>query len=225
MAGVFSYVMRERALHSRGRARASYNMISWFYDALTFSEESLRELGLRQLDVREGDAVLEVGCGTGGSLVKLAKRAGRAYGIDISDGMCRRAQNRIWSSGVGSNAGVVLGDAAMLPFMGASFDRVFMCFTLELFNDPDMRAVLSECGRVLRPEGRICVVAMAKSEKENFMSKLYGAAHALYPDYVDCRPIDAGGALEGAGFEVIDTKKASTFGLPVNVVTAIKRPC
>jgi ubiquinone/menaquinone biosynthesis C-methylase UbiE len=224
MAGMFSYVMRVGALYSRGRARASYNKMSWFYDALTFFEEGLRAPGLEQLDVRKGDVVLEVGCGTGGSLVKLAKRAGRAYGIDISDGMCRRAQNKIWSGGVRSNAGVVLGDAAMLPLMGASFDRVFMCFTLELFNDPDMRAVLSECSRVLKPGGRICVVAMANSEKENFMSKLYGAAHALYPDYVDCRPIDAGGALEGAGFEVIDTIKASTFWLPVDVVTAVKRP-
>jgi ubiquinone/menaquinone biosynthesis C-methylase UbiE len=214
--------MYDGVRHSRGRARASYNRMSGWYDALTFAEEGMRERGLGQLGIRTGDVVLEVGCGTGRSLVNLANCAGRAYGIDLSDGMCRRAYKKISGNDHLSNASVVCGDAAWLPFMGSSFDRVFMCFTLELFDVSDMGAVLNECGRVLRAGGRICVVAMAKEEKENLMSALYGRAHALFPHYVDCRPINAGEALKSAGFKGIETIKDSTFGLPVEIVTATK---
>jgi demethylmenaquinone methyltransferase/2-methoxy-6-polyprenyl-1,4-benzoquinol methylase len=222
MAGEFLYVMSDGVRHSRGVARASYNRMSWWYDALTFAEEGLKERGVRQLGAGRGDVVLEIGCGTGHSLMGLANCAGMAYGIDLSDGMCRRANDKISSNGARSNAGIVLGDAVGLPFKGSSFDGVFICFTLELFDAPEMGAVLNECGRVLRAGGRICVVAMAKGEKDNLMTMLYGRAHALFPHYVDCRPIDAGGALKRAGFKDIDTIKASTFGLPIDIVTAAK---
>jgi hypothetical protein len=62
---------------------------------------------------------------------------------------------------------------------------------------------------------------MAKGEKDNLMTVVYGRVHALFPLYMDCHPINAGEALKDAGFGVIDTIKASTFGLPVEIVAAV----
>ncbi len=210
--------MEEKMRHSRHQARASYNRMSRLYDLLTFSEDRLRELGLQKLGVKKGELFLEIGCGTGRTLTSLS---GRAYGIDISDRMCRLAYGKLRNKAL-SNTGVICGDAARLPFSDAAFDCIFLCFTLELFDDPDAHGVLRECYRALRGSGRMCVVAMAKEEKTGLMSRLYGRAHDAFPNYIDCRPIVAAEMLMDAGFKNVDVTKASAFGLPVEIVTASK---
>lgn len=90
-----------------------------------------------------GRDVLEVGCGTGLILGRLAPHAASAWGMDLSPGMLGLAQRR------GLN--VVLGSATQLPFADASFDLV--CSFKVLAHVPDIRAALSEIARVTRPGG------------------------------------------------------------------------
>ena len=56
-----------------------------------------------------------------------------------------------------------------------------MSFTLELFGPQEIPVVLSECWRVLRERGRICVVAMSRLGKRNLMTRLYGWANQWFP--------------------------------------------
>lgn len=93
----------------------------------------------------DGRDVLEVGCGTGLILGRVAQRAATAWGIDLSPGMLATARQR------GLN--VVLGSATQLPFADASFDLV--CSFKVLAHVPDIRAALSEIARVTRPGGRM----------------------------------------------------------------------
>lgn len=213
-----------RVTRSREEARASYDRLSRWYDLLAGrSERRCIERGLQALRVREGETVLEIGPGTGHALVALAKAAGRSgevWGLDLSAGMLRIAWSRVSKAGMSERVRLVCGDALTLPFPAGSFDAAFLGFTLELFDTPEIPLVLGKCRRVLRPGGRIGVVALDKEERDRPMVRLYEWAHRAFPRAADCRPILVRPVLEEAGFRIAGQAGMSMWGLPVAVVTA-----
>jgi demethylmenaquinone methyltransferase/2-methoxy-6-polyprenyl-1,4-benzoquinol methylase len=215
-----------RVTRSKQEARASYDRMSRWYDILSGRYESkYREAGLRKLGAGEREVVLEVGFGTGHCILALAQAVGdkgKVYGIDISEGMCNISLSRMEKSGLSERVELHCGDATQLPFKSNCFDAVFMSFALELFDTPEIPAVLNECHRVLKDDGRICIVAMSKKAKDGMIVKLYEWFHDRLPNYVDCRPIYTRKALEGAGFGISDVTEMSMWGLPVEIVLAIK---
>lgn len=104
----------------------------------------------------EGDAALDVGCGTGGDVVALAARvgpSGRTVGLDFSATMIAEAQRRAADERV--TAEFVQGDAHHLDFSNSSFDGCRAERLLQHARDP--RAVLAEMVRVAKPGGRVVV--------------------------------------------------------------------
>lgn len=216
-----------RVTRSKESARASYNRMSRFYDSLAgASERKFVETGTEKLGVKPGERVLEIGFGTGHALVSLARAAGeegKVYGIDISEGMLAVAQRRTEKAKLKDRVELAQGDAAHLSYLDNFFDAVFMAFTLELFDTPEIPIVLSECRRVLKKDGRLCVVAISKKGKDNLMMKLYACAHKRFPVYVDCRPIFARQTVEDAGFRILDTGIMTMWGLPVEILLGVKQ--
>lgn len=212
------------ATRSKQDARQAYNRLSAWYDLLAApSERKARELGLRLLDVHEGEVVLEVGSGTGHAVVSLARCVaphGRVCAVDISEGMILRTRSRARQHGVDQLASFFLGDGARLPLKPDGIDAVFVSFTLELFDTPEIPMVLQECRRVLHPGGRISVVALGKRDQDGLVAHAYEWAHRRFPSLIDCRPIFTGRELEASGFLVVQAHSLSMWGLPVDVVLA-----
>jgi demethylmenaquinone methyltransferase/2-methoxy-6-polyprenyl-1,4-benzoquinol methylase len=216
-----------RVPRSKEAAKSSYDRLSRWYDVLAGgSENRLTKIGLQKLKVKEGEIVLEIGFGTGHALVALTHlvgQSGKVYGIDLSEGMLQVARDRINKAGLLARVELRCGDAVRLPFDADFFDAIFMSFTLELFDTPEIPTVLGECYRVLRDGGRMSVVAMSKKEQLNWPTRLYEWTHKVWPNYVDCRPIPVLQVLQEAGFKVVDSIGLSVWGLPVDVIVVMKQ--
>ncbi|MEW6231340.1 MAG: methyltransferase domain-containing protein [Chloroflexota bacterium] len=215
-----------RVTRSKEQAKRSYDKISRWYDLLVSPfERAYRIAGLQKLNVKEGEIVLEIGFGSGHCILALAEsvgNSGKVYGIDISERMCNITRSKLKKAGLSERVKIRCGDAAKLPFEENLFDAVFMSFTLELFDSPEIPIVLHECQRALHSGGRICVVAMSKRGKAGVTERVYEWAHRQFPNLVDCRPILVQKALEDAGFQILDVTEKSMLGLPGEIVVAKK---
>jgi ubiquinone/menaquinone biosynthesis C-methylase UbiE len=213
-----------RVIRTKVEAKVSYDKMSGFYDLLAgIAEKNIKEAGLQKLTVKNGEVVLEIGYGTGQSIIALAKMvgvSGKVCGIDLSEGMYRVAKSKVEKARSLERVDLICGDAAELPYDENSFNAIFTSFTLELFDTPEIPIILQQCRRVLYPGGRICVVVMAKRKESNLMVTLYEWVHEKFPRYADCRPIYAQKALVENGFDIESVTEMSLFGLPVDIILA-----
>ncbi|PKO05773.1 MAG: 2-heptaprenyl-1,4-naphthoquinone methyltransferase [Chloroflexi bacterium HGW-Chloroflexi-3] len=206
---------------SKQQARSAYNKLSRWYDLVAGDfERKPRNAAIYQLDPGIGESILEIGCGTGQAIVKMAEFVGRSskiYGIDISTGMLDIAQSRAKKTGQSNRVTLLCGDGTWLPFYNGSFDGILISFTLELFDTPEIPQVLAECKRCLRTGGRISVVGLSRKHP-NFMTGLYEWFHSKFPQFFDCRPIFVQQSLESAGFKIISANDLSMMGLKGELV-------
>jgi ubiquinone/menaquinone biosynthesis C-methylase UbiE len=115
-----------------------------------------------------GARVLEVGCGTGLILERLARVARSAKGIDLSPGMLERAKAR--------GLDVVQGTATELPFADESFDLV--CSFKVLAHVPDIGLALQEMARVTAPGGHV-VAEFYNPWSLRYLAKRLGGPQAI----------------------------------------------
>ena len=110
---------------------------------------------------RIGGRILEVGVGTGISLPEYS-RTSRLVGVDLSEPMLRKAQERVAEFGLTNVESLAVMDAERLAFPDDSFDVVVAQYVVTTVPNPE--ATLDEFARVLKPGGEIVLVSRVGAE-------------------------------------------------------------
>jgi ubiquinone/menaquinone biosynthesis C-methylase UbiE len=125
--------------------------------------------------LNESHQILDAGCGAGRFAVSIAGRSGHVTGVDISEGMVRRANQIAGHFGI-SNATFSVADIRALPFADDTFDIVICANVLCFMKDAE--TAVAELIRVLHPEGQLVLLNPSESLNPWSMQK-YCEQHAL----------------------------------------------
>ena len=131
--------------------------------------DTVEEAQLRMLDrcfalVNAGSATsaLDVGCGHGGTAVRLARVFGcEVLGITISSKQAHIARESAYKAHVEKLTNFVVDDAEMFPFAAAEFDLVWAMESTEHFSDK--AAFINRAASALKPGGRFLIAAWTGS--------------------------------------------------------------
>jgi demethylmenaquinone methyltransferase/2-methoxy-6-polyprenyl-1,4-benzoquinol methylase len=211
--------MPERQLTSRSVQRL-YDVLAPRYDWISFYEARSKQLALDCLELAPGQAVLEVGSGTGKNLSEVQARVqsqGLATGIDLSFTMLQVARKRKVEA-------LVQAAGAWLPFPADSFDRLLCTYVLDLVALADLLLWLVEFRRVLKPGGR--VVLLSLTEGVDLFSKglvaVWKLAYRVSPVACGgCRPLQLSGLVSQAGFTRVERQVVVQAGVPSELLVAI----
>jgi 27-O-demethylrifamycin SV methyltransferase len=122
-------------------------------EPLEVATHALTELLCRTADIEAGDVVLDVGCGTGAPACHLARLGAIVTGITTSPAGVTSAQARAAAEGLTDRATFMVGDGEANGLPESSFDVAWVLESSHLMRDRE--ALMAECGRVLRPAGRL----------------------------------------------------------------------
>jgi FAD/FMN-containing dehydrogenase/trans-aconitate methyltransferase len=150
-----------------------------------------------------GTRLLDVGCGSGLTLVLAQERGAIPAGLDISPGLLGIARERLPAAVLRE------GDMEFLPFDDDSFDAVTGVNAFQFAGDP--RQALREAARVTRPGGRVVASLFAAPERSQGTA-VHEAMSALIPPeraadhapYALSAPGNLEAALADAGLRVTD---------------------
>lgn len=154
---------------TRSRSCATtYGASARWYDLISAEPvyRAGRRIGLDQLDLRPGDLVLDLGCGTGLNFAGVCSRigpTGKLVGVDASADMLAQARRRVersrWTNVELIHAdATALAPADVLAVTGRPVDAALSTYALSLM--PRWPRAWSTLLAVTRPGGRLCVVDM-----------------------------------------------------------------
>lgn len=168
----------------------------------------LAPLFVEFVGVRDGERLLDVGCGTGALSSTLASmtRAAEIVGIDPSAAFIQAARNQIADPRVT----IELGDAQNLPYADASFDRCLALLIVSFV--PDAPKAAKEMRRVTKSGGVVATAMWDGSRANELQHCLWDAAIAIDPtvkppaersgSYGSAEALS--GLLKGAGLSEIE---------------------
>lgn len=133
-----------------------YDFTANLYYLLGFREWAYRKKAVAALDLKPGDTVVEIGCGTGLNFSLLQRAvgdAGKITGVDLTEAMLDAARRRIERKGW-SNVELVRCDAADYDFP-VGINGILSTFALTLC--PDYDGVIRRGAQALAPGGRFVI--------------------------------------------------------------------
>lgn len=149
---------KEQAEHWSGASGDTWVAKQPMFDALM---APVLDLLMAHAELRSGMRVIDIGCGTGASLLAAAQAVGpEGYvaGLDVSAPMLGLARERVAEAGA-SQIECVLGDAQVHAFATGACDHVISRFGVMFFSDPV--AAFANIRSSLRPKGCLTFVCWA----------------------------------------------------------------
>ncbi|MFL6733423.1 MAG: class I SAM-dependent methyltransferase [Sphingomicrobium sp.] len=140
-------------------------------------EQRYRDRVLQLVGLADGQAVLDVGCGTGTLAIsarRIAGFSGCVAAIDASPEMIARAKTKAMNAGAAID--FRQGTAQELPFADASFDVVLSTTVIHCLPETLRAASFEEMARVLKPGGRLLLIDFGGSAESKH--SLFGHLHA-----------------------------------------------
>ena len=200
-----------------------YARVARVYDLWAAATESrARARTLELAGIRDGESILEVAVGTGGTFAEVlrANPTGANVGIDLTPEMLARARSKAVRVGVPFTLAV--GNAGALDLPDGGFDLVLNAYMFDLLPEEDFGRVLGEMRRVLKPGGRLVVTNMARGRRP--LHRIYEAIYRLRPSLLGgCRGVTLRPHLEAAGFEVSHEEYLAQLGFPTEILVARRR--
>jgi SAM-dependent methyltransferase len=187
--------------------------------------------------IRPGDAVLDIGSGSGTDVFiasRLVGPRGRVYGLDLTAAMRSKLEANLKAAGI-SNVTVLAGNAEAIPLPDAAVDVVTSNGVLNLV--PDKPGAIAEIARVLRPGGRVQVadIVVRSLPSESCRSQAQLWAECIVGATTQTDYLESFHALGFEGLEVLsgqdyfagsssdETRKvAASFGAAATVFRAHK---
>lgn len=150
------HFIEQRERHERMRARLTARLLA----------------GAR---VKDGESILDIGCGCGDVTILAARAApsGHALGADLSRVQVAEARRLAAAAGV-ANAAFEVADAQVHPFKAGAFDLMLSNFGLMFFDDP--AAAFGNLRKALRRGGRLAFLCWRTRDENPFFSNGFAEA-------------------------------------------------
>jgi len=182
-----------------GRKIAANAEDVWFWGSPAGRRRADRraELFIEHGALGPGKRALELGCGTGVFLEKVARSGATLHGIDLSEDLLAKARARLAAL---PNVVLDRGNAEALPYPDSHFDAVYGSSVLHHL---DLAAALAAAHRVLRPGGRVVFAEPNILNPQITLMFRFGLLKERYgvsPDEMAFTRFRARRALESAGF-------------------------
>lgn len=208
---------------SQEEVKGLYNSIAPFYDLWgKLAETRARERAIELANIKNNQSILEVAVGTGLAFREIVKRNpdGVNIGLDISEGMLKKAKKKLKKSG--ENFELKVGSAYKIPYEDETFDVIVNNYMFDLIPFNDMVKILQEFKRVLKNGGTLILVNM--TEGERFGSNIYNIIYQMSPKTIGgCRGVKMADYLEVSNFLVEKREYYQQFLFPSEVIKATKK--
>jgi len=208
------------------QARRTYDRIGSLQDSQRFYEDRATALVLLHGDFESAESVFEFGCGTGRFALRLLEKflsdTARYRGVDISPTMIQLTQDRLSSYATRADVTLTEGEPPTDEAAG-SCDRFVSNYVFDLLSHEDIRTVLREAHRMLRPGGLLCLAGLTGGTgvASRIVASVIGWIQPNCPALVGgCRPVELLPFLPESQWQLQYHFKVVAFGLPSEVVVA-----
>jgi ubiquinone/menaquinone biosynthesis C-methylase UbiE len=148
------------------------------------AHEAFRGRILELAALQSGERVLDAGCGTGLTALRIAARhpGCAVHGIDISPKMIAAARRNSEEKGLAADFRV--GSITALPYPDASFDAVITNIMFHHLDLEEKRKAVSEVARVLVPGGRYISAEFGPRAANALQRRMAKGEYTLYPSHL-----------------------------------------